>query len=68
MKFEEIYSAMKELAEDGNEFFQNAVEEFESATDDRKKSMRKWIEGEFSDYDSKLWSVKDCLLYMSFAE
>lgn len=68
MKFKEIYSAMKELAKDGNVFFQNAVIEFENAKEEEKRSMREWLEDEFSNYDPELWSIKDCLLCMSFAE
>ena len=59
---------MKELADAGNEFFQNAVEEFENADNQRRSSMREWLEGEFDDYDPKMWSMKDYLLCMSFAE
>lgn len=68
MKFKEIYSAMKELAKDGNVFFQNAVIEFENAKEEEKESMREWLEDEFADYDPELWNIKDCLLCMSFAE
>ncbi len=68
MKFEEIFSVMKELADGGNEFFLNAVQEFENSDNQRKASMREWLEGEFDDYDPKMWSMKDYLLCMSFAE
>lgn len=68
MKFEEIFSAMKELASEGNEFFADAVAQFESATQEEKENMMEWLEGQFSDYDHEMWSVKTFLMCMSFSE
>lgn len=68
MKFEEIFSAMKELANEGSQFFRNAIKEYESAIPEKQESMRNWLEGEFSDYDPELWDVKTCLLSMMYAE
>ena len=67
MKFEEIYSVMKELADEGNKCFQNSVEMYESAPDEEKQEMQEWLEEEFSEYDPSLWSIRTCLLSMSFA-
>ena len=38
-----ITKSIDELAEEGNEFFQNAVVEYNEASEERKQSMEEWL-------------------------
>ena len=66
MAFEQIFAVMKELAEDGNQFFADAVNEYLFSNPEEQESMRAWLVNSFADHDSSVWSVKDALLAMMF--
>lgn len=66
VSFDEILGVMKELAKDGNEFFQDAIKEYEIADDWEKGRMKEWLEGEFLNFDDSLVSVKNALLIMQY--
>ena len=68
MNFKEIFGVMNELAEEGNEFFQNAVVEYNEASEERKQSMEEWLCSVIDDSTIADIGIRTALILMQYEE
>lgn len=66
--FRQVFHAMRKLAKDGIDFYENAVQEYVDAEEPRKKEMEKWLMDQINETDFNLVSLETCLLLMMFPE
>lgn len=51
LTFEEIFAVMKEMADCGNDFYKEAVSEYEVAEEPQKISMQEWLLDQFDGFE-----------------
>ena len=66
IRFNEIFSVMNELANEGNEFFQNAISEYNESSEERKQPMREWLCSVINDSVIADMGIRTALILMQY--
>ena len=66
--FHQIMHTMQKMANDGNEFYQNAIEEYIHADHERKSEMKNWLVDQIKEVDFDLMNLETALFLMQFPE
>lgn len=65
-RFREIFSVMKELSDEGSEFFQNAIAEYNNASNEEKQSMKEWLCSAIDDSVINDMGIRTALILMQY--